>query len=843
LIGESRALRESRLDGSPAQRGRAGGALRTTASGLQRVLLRHADITAGAFLLIGALIFYYPLVLLGRAIVDYDALVFFYPLRAYLGDALRSGRIPLWNPYLFMGAPFLANPQTAVLYPPSWLFVVGPVYAGYTVQLVVHVFLAAAFMYAFARRALGACVLASVVGGLAYGFSGFTVAQTGHLNQLSAAAWLPAVLLSYDRAVTTRRIAWIGLGALALALELLAGHPQVVYMTLIALALFGLVRAPWPFASAQALASQQPTGLPAASQGRLSPIRWAWAVGAGAGIGLLAASVAAAQLVPTLELTSLSIRGGGVRWEDAVAGSLPGYLVPRALLPPFWLQAGSTEFLGYSGVAPLTLAFLGLACARSRFVVFGVTLCGLGLFLALGENNAWYRWFFDSVPGFDTFRVPARWLFLWQLGVSVLAVLGADWIGRGARVDLRRRDIWPRATLVALVLAIGLAWQQDQGEPFPQRRTPAAWAGIAAATLAAGALATLDRTRAAGVLLVGLTAVELFVAADASPARQAPPAELDSPGVAAAWLREHADSSARILSAARPEYASSYEPDARAALGAFPENVVRSLLVAWKWRDTLAPNEPLQLGIRSADGYDGGVLPLQRFVQLSELLVASPRPDGVLLSRLSTLPSSRALDLVGVRYLVTNDGAPAPNDAVRVALGDLDVYERRSSAAMTTVMFRARQPLPDDQAQVRLGEPTFDPNAELVLAPDPSAQSLVSDRSGQAVAPAAADAEHWRARVTLPEAGYLLQREAWYPGWRARVDGQDAPVVRADLLFRAVFVPAGEHDVELYFDSSTVRLGALISLLGLVAVAALLASRLWIRLVSRMDHGVSSRLR
>src|SRR2546430_5740204 len=59
--------------------------------------------------------------------------------------------------------------------------------------------------------------------------------QGGHLNQISAAAWLPAVLLAYDRFATTRRVYWLGLGALALALQLLAGHPQETYMTLIIL--------------------------------------------------------------------------------------------------------------------------------------------------------------------------------------------------------------------------------------------------------------------------------------------------------------------------------------------------------------------------------------------------------------------------------------------------------------------------------------------------------------------------------------------------------------------------------------------------------------------------------
>src|SRR5437016_11263225 len=204
-----------------------------------------ADSSVVLCLLAASLCFYYPLVFLGRAFLDYDAFVYFYPQRIYLAQSLLAGRIPLWDPNLFLGVPFLANPQTAVLYPPSWLFLLGPVQVVYAAELVLHAFLAAVFTYLLARRAFGVLPLAAAIGAVAYAFGGFAVGQGGHLNQISAAAWLPAVLLAYDRFATTRRVYWLGLGALALALQLLAGHPQETYMTLIVLGIFGIVRVPW----------------------------------------------------------------------------------------------------------------------------------------------------------------------------------------------------------------------------------------------------------------------------------------------------------------------------------------------------------------------------------------------------------------------------------------------------------------------------------------------------------------------------------------------------------------------------------------------------------------------
>jgi uncharacterized membrane protein YfhO len=91
-----------------------------------------------------------------------------------------------------------------------------------------------------------------------------------------------------------------------------------------------------------------------------------------------------------------------------------------------------------------------------------------------------------------------------------------------------------------------------------------------------------------------------------------------------------------------------------------------------------------------------------------------------------------------------------------------------------------------------------------------------------AVQPDVAQAEHWRAHVSVPEAGYLLQREAWYPGWRARVDGAEVPLLHADVLFRAVALAPGDHDVEIFFDSASFKRGALASAGALIVIILVL---------------------
>jgi hypothetical protein len=219
------------------------------------------------------------------------------------------------------------------------------------------------------------------------------------------------------------------------------------------------------------------------------------------------------------------------------------------------------------------------------------------------------------------------------------------------------------------------------------------------------------------------------------------------------------------------------------------------------------------------------VLPLLRWVRLSTLLVPEPRSDGVLLSRLEEVPPARLLDLLGVRYVITNPSTPDPPDVRSVDFGDLRLHVRPQPVPRAVLVFDAR--VSDDQAALaRLAAPDFDPNGQLVLSPDGGTPTeLRSPRAGQPIAPTLVRPDRWRARVSAPEAGYVLQREAWYPGWRARVDGVDVPLLRANVLFRAVPIPAGDHDVEIYFASDAFITGAVTTIIALSIIGLLLVWR------------------
>ncbi len=275
---------------------------------------------------------------------------------------------------------------------------------------------------------------------------------------------------------------------------LLAGHTQEAYLALVALLLYAL------FQTVFDLFKLGPSVV---------------VINAAVTLLMLAAGVAlsAAQLLPTIELTSWSIRSGGMSYAEATNSSLNAKMLFDALLPPFWnrelaAQPGESEFMGYVGILPIALMLTGVLSRRRRYTLFFAGLAVLGLFLALGKQNPIYPQLFRIVPGFDTFRVPARWLFLYSFGASMLAGLGAE----ALLYQLRRW--WWLAVYPGLRAGPG-RWRAKlvPFEHLPPAMTQSSWqiCGGIAVVLMLGAISG-GSPKVWGVLFVLATIGELWLA-------------------------------------------------------------------------------------------------------------------------------------------------------------------------------------------------------------------------------------------------------------------------------------------------------------------------------------------
>ncbi len=705
-----------------------------------------------------------------------DAFTYFTPYWAYRAEALRAGRLPLWNPYLFLGVPFLANPQAAVFYPLHWPLIWMRPERALIWSMVLHTWLAACFTYALARQ-LKLSPMGATAAAMTYALGGYLAGHAGQINQLNVLTWFPLALLLLDRA--TREVALRAkLGPLAgltlvLALQIFAGHAQATYISTAGLGVYALAGPIW-----RAITERSPfRALIHALFTRL----WLLAVAT-----CLAITIAAVQLLPTLELTRLSIRSGGLGFLEAVAFSLKPNLLLLALLPPYALQPETAfgtpvfaEYLAYVGILGLMLAALGLLNPRRSHRPLRPPLIALavgGLLLALGRYTPLYPIFYKIIPGFQLFRVPARWLVWYALSTALLVGIGLERLITPGSLDLRpaivharrwvlahrRRRIlaWGGGFLLALLLLL---------QRWPGRATIAAWAG---SSLLAGVLALRAHWPArlrplVGPLALALLYGELLISAL--------PLDFNHPSAPQA-VTSLRTAPAHLLAAPGRFLAMSgirYDPGDLSEMrqlwrDQLDEAGFRDYITAAKLKEILAPNLPLLFHLPSIDGYDGGVLPLARYTWFQTLFITPDRllPDGRLREQLQEIPASRMLDLAGIRYVITDKVRDVWADGIyydlqgRVALtpgqsftlSDLPGF----SATAIGVISYLEPPFPSPASRVgeiRLETPGQDPirlqvRADLDTAPGTASRTLARVVMHDDVW----DVNYYRAMLPLPQA-------------------------------------------------------------------------------------------
>ncbi len=662
------------------------------------------------------LLVYAPLLLTNRVLGSGDAFTFFTPYRDYANAALRAGRLPLWNPYLFLGAPFLANPQTAVFYPLHWPFIGVPAAASLGASLALHLWRAGRGAAVYVRRVARLGWLAALIAALIWSLSGYLGARAGQINQVSAAAWLPWLLVLLEASVPRWRLGpsgqapgaplpavrWLALAGLGLVvtLQLLAGHTQSSFINLTGL----MLAAAWPGLAALAAAgwalsrrgwaaiglddSRRIMEPPEAGEGaplvKLAALDQPALRAAGGrvlaalGAVVLGFLLAAAQLLPTLELSALSIRSGGLPWREAVSFSLQPRGLLLTLLPSYGENLAARfatpaygEYLAYTGLAGLLLALLALVRWRNAAgnrplaspwgLAAGLALAGF--LLALGAFNPLYYVLVQVAPGFDLFRAPARWMLLYTFGVSVLAgygvatLPGLTWPKSAPRLAVRGRRRWT-AALVALLAAALLLAQRWPGAP-----TLLFW--LLTALALAGLVLWQRRKPRAALLLAALLLAELTAASLALEHRRpTAPEAITSLRTAPAHLlaaARQAEAGGRIPGRFLSLSGITYDPGDLAQIegmytGRLPEQAIYDLLVASKLQEIVAPNLPLLWRLPAVDGYDGGVLPLRRYVDLQTLFIppGALAEDGRLREQLDKAPPSRLLRLLGVQHVITD---------------------------------------------------------------------------------------------------------------------------------------------------------------------------------------------
>ena len=733
-----------------------------------------------------------------RVLYARDIHSIFVPQRSALRSAVARGELPLWNPWVGFGEPFLADASAELAYPVTWLLLPLPVPLQFELFALGHSLLAATGAAALARRLFGH-PLAAGVAGASYALAGPLLSALGLYHHFAGAAFMPWVLWALEGLLRSpgRRQALV-LGALA-AGQIVAGSGDLVLMT--ALVGFGRLLLELRGGRASGLA-------------RLLP---SLALAAG-----LTLAIGAVQWLPTLERGLHGLRATQDLRTRAYWSlhpeSLVDIAVPR-LVSDAPLSRADRErlFEGreplfaclYVGVVTLALAALGLALDRARTwpLAAGAALLVL---LSLGRYTPVYALLLQ-VPGFSLLRYPPKYLLPGALCLALLAAAGAVAFAREWSAGDRRRAriLGLGLLLLALVLTVSAA---RTGSSAPEA-VVALKLARSALLLAVVALLMFRRARAdaagAGPLtaLLALGALDLVAVGYGTNATA--PAELYARHPAV--LDRIGDEPGRLSASSTPgclapgEGPAGFDLPALAALGFF---------------DTLRPPSGARFGLRgSFDGEFTGLGP--RWTAPYTALVTG-RPGSA--------EALRLLQLGGVRHvLFVGPQAPAGLEPVAVLptpyVCPLQLLRVPDPKPAAYVIERER-PVEGDALAAVL-DPGFDPDAEVLLADagtaGPAPEQPAPGGASARIVSRTADELEVAAELGAP--GVLVVTEAFDDGWLAEIDGQPAPVIRANGLFRAVRVGAGRHDVHFRYRPPAVVAGAALSVIGLVAAG-------WIALAS-----------
>ncbi len=762
-----------------------------------------------------------------RMLVGQDTFSLGYVARAFFADALRTTGFPLWNPQILGGTPFLESLAGGdSLYPPSLLLLfLTETYRALGWKLILHVFLAGCFMYLWIR-VLGGSRGAALLSGLIYLLGPYMVSLVypGHDGKLFVTALTPLLFATAEWMMSRRDLVPAAALGTVVALVILTTHFQMAYF------LFGAVGLYMVFRCVQLARGGEGT--------RVAVRRFALFLS----FSVLGAGAAGVQLIPAVgyvtEFSRRTMTTNASEEGEALAYSSSWSLHPEEIVslvvPEFvgndaggadWASAtywGRNVFKSnheYLGIVALLLAMVSfMGGVREGLRWFLVTLGSVALLFALGVHTPVWRIFYDLLPGISLFRAPSMAIFLTGFSVATLAALGVDsgvrLISRGNGPSIVRTLSVPFAVLslgwlLARTGVLQSVWLNVRSSGLTESEAvaletalPHITHGFLIATFLAGLTCSVWWAMGKKVLnaSIGVGLFALLIIADESRIANAfiQTIEYDAfwtPDGNAQFLIDQAEREDpfRVLSMVRggqdvvpgihgldlvaghhPNDFGRYRELIGMAGSGLPENL----------SPPFHPNVMRMLNVRYILWPDMEYGPLDQFVSsgrldppVSQLQFA----DGRIFSSVYAYPGLPRARVVGEALIV-------PEERVIEVILDVSAFDPATQAVLT------------ESPPIELAGPEVDGTVTWV---ESTPNRLVFD-------------------VEASGAALVVVSDNWFPAWKALVDGDESPVLRADHTLRAVAVPAGRHRVEFRYESQLLRgsLAASIACTLLLAGAA-----------------------
>ncbi len=762
---------------------------------------RHGDVLWFAALAVILLVLLHESLFTGKGLVPADAMLNaspwkqpIHPSNILLADQYRvflptqefihqQKSLPLWNPNLCCGVPNLGAIQGALFFPIRVLLSPLDPFSASGPAAFIKLCLAGWFTLLYVRL-LGVSCAGAFLAGLVFSLSGFMIVWLGHPH-VNTAMWLPLLLYLIEKSfrygpgqalgAPALRV-WAGF-AITFACMILGGHPPTAIHVMIFVLIYFLIRL--------------------VAHRRDQPLTRSALLAASVAAGLL---LAAPQILPFLEynresssaLASASLN----RWSSHFSfSSLIHFLLPNALGNPAlghddledllgWHPADNfNERTGYVGILPLFLAAYAIGFRRCNFTKIFASLA-VGSLLVMGGVPP-FPGILRELPVLRDIN-QTRLLLVLGFSVAVLAALGWD--------AFTQKRTWRRGMIVAagfsaVVLAAFLYFWRTIG-PQVHALDPAHWDFlrgqflILAGGLAVTAFLSLSPMRwnswIPTVVCMGWTAVDLLCFATGyNPAISRDLYYPPTPAIE--WLQKDA-SQFRIFGAP----------------------------------SILAPDSAEVFGLNDARGCD--YMTVRRY----EEFVTGKAGDFFFYEYPGSIPASLAL--LNVKYILSTKEFP-PNSILELVYSkEILIYRVKDSLDRALLLYDY-QVEPDKTAILtRVSAAGFDPGKVLLLedqpvpAPRPREGSPAMPAKDGTVHMVSYEPDDVKIEATLPRPGFLLLLDTYFPGWSATVNGQPAPILRADYNFRAISLPEGKSIVRFSYCPGGLKIGLCLCGIGVLAL-------------------------
>lgn len=789
------------------------------------------DVLAAIGLFALTLALFHAIVFEGRVLYERDICLVWYPQVAAIERALSSGSWPVWDNSIAFGQPLWADPSAQLLYPFTWLHVVLPPWTYYTLFVVTHVAFSALGTFVLARR-FDVSRAGAFVAAILWMMSGPFLSLVCLWHHFAGACWIPWVLFTADTALRSPRIlntlAWGG----TFAGQILGGSADMCAMTGILVVAHGLRYVEW--------------------RNLGGPVNRRLVLSAAGAFGL-AIALTAAMWLPALDMVTRSAR------SDLPAGtrlywSVHPLAFVQAILPIVWqeiplradyaqaLFEGREPFLRslYLGMPALALVAAAFAVPRRPHRRLLALVLLVAALVALGRHFFAFGLAVQLLPPLKILRYPMKVTVPLAFAFAVLGGMGFDVWRSGTGDAARRRfrllvigTLLLAAGLGAMAVYVGRFRTLDWG---PRFLAPPADAGGALATiLAPSVLRVLLSTLLAGAVLV------LAMVRGRPGDRHTALAVAILSGLDLLWLHTRLNPTAPVeFIRFRPPLLDAVRQDDHSRLyvreyvlfkaGGEGERDFR-LRHPLRLRKDVVSGDISTLAMAKALAHITSLYPPQAGrwglegsydLDLRELY---PRPlaEITMLARQTewTPAYLRLMQMGAVSHVVAlqREGFESFIPAATVP----SLYED------PVRVFRVPDPLPRTYAvsgvRVADGEPalqvlmdpSFDARSEVILPAGLAVRSTGFSGTSRVVH---LQPDRVRIEAELVRPGYLVLVDTYDPGWQARLDGQRVPVLRANVTFRAVQVPAGHHVLEYVCRPRAVLLGLAFSGTALLVAAA-----------------------